>query len=124
MIEVRLDVPDRLTQWIDRIANVLHRVELAGVVNCLLDITQLRFSQRLVKLTPEFRRHSAKFFCRPSKSAQHLRQVLGTDHNDQHYCDDQKFRPTDIQHSGFSVAATGAMGPTSLAHRDEFTLPR
>src|SRR5690606_25859428 len=83
---------------IEHLRDLRARVQLAGLVDDVLDVLKLGLFQGFVELLLELVGGSAHARGCLAKCPQHLRQILGTDHHDHHDRNNQKFRPTDVEH--------------------------
>src|SRR5262249_47429031 len=89
--------------------DLTHRIErrialrLAGhVVDLLLEVGQLRFSDRLLELALELGGHAAQLVHPLPERAQHARQLLRSDRDQRDDADEQKLAPTDFEHESLN----------------------
>ncbi|VTZ60320.1 hypothetical protein EMEDMD4_150099 [Sinorhizobium medicae] len=68
------------------------------VADRLSNLVEIGFTQSLIELSPEIRRHAAHLGRHPPKRAQHRRKVLRPDDDNQDDCDNNKLGPADIKH--------------------------
>ena len=89
--------------FLDGALDLLGRIERLQVeprrgLELLLHLVELGLADHLVDMAAELRRHAAHLGHPLAPAAQHVRQLLGADHDQRHDRDDQKLRTVDTEH--------------------------
>ena len=93
-------------------------VRAAHAVDRLRTSSISRLAHRVLELALEVGGRAAKLAGVMAEGAHQPRQVLGADHDDRHHGDDQKLRPTDVEHGrDFRPMRDRAKQPRAARHR-------